>query len=142
REIADDRALVLQVVVEAQSLVGEVLADDRHGEVRPILAAERLRQGKAQMPGAIRAAPHLRQELLPFTPRPTVLLPVGPGMLTAVVEELQVLALERLDLAFDEVVERGELPRDRVGNGKIHGGRHVPGGWWRAVDHGEGKGAN
>jgi hypothetical protein len=33
RKIADDRALVLQVVVQAKPLVGEMLADDRHGEI-------------------------------------------------------------------------------------------------------------
>ena len=63
REIADDRALVLQVVVQAEALVREMFADDRHGEVGTVLAAQRLgqarsadgppcRRGGASRPGA------------------------------------------------------------------------------------------
>ena len=56
REVADDRALVLQVVVQAQPLVREMLADDRHGEVRAVLAAQRLGQAEAQVAGLVGAA--------------------------------------------------------------------------------------
>ena len=42
REVADDGALVLQVVVEAEALGGEVLADDRHLEVAGAPSAELL----------------------------------------------------------------------------------------------------
>src|SRR5579864_2505490 len=101
----------------------EMLADDGHGEVRAVLAAERLRQGEAEMSGTVGAAPHLRQELFPFPPRRAVLLPIGAGVFAPVVEELHVVALERLDLALDELVERGELPCDLRGNGKIHESR-------------------
>ena len=59
REVADDRALVLQVVVQAKTLVRQMLADDRHGEVGAVLAAEFLRQAEAQVAGLVGAALHL-----------------------------------------------------------------------------------
>ena len=43
-EVADDRALVLQVVVQPEARAGEVLADDRHVEVAAVLTAEALGQ--------------------------------------------------------------------------------------------------
>ncbi len=39
-EVADDGVLVLQVVVQAEALRGEVLADDRHLEVGAVAPAE------------------------------------------------------------------------------------------------------
>ena len=42
-EVADDRALVLQVVVQAESLACEMLAHDRHLEVAGVVAAETFR---------------------------------------------------------------------------------------------------
>ena len=47
REVADDGALVLEVVVEPEALGGEVLADDRHLEVAGAAAAELLGQRQA-----------------------------------------------------------------------------------------------
>ena len=38
REVADDRALVLEIVVKAEALGRQVLADDGHAEVRSIAA--------------------------------------------------------------------------------------------------------
>ena len=123
REIADDRALVLQVVVQAEPLVGEMLADDRHGEVGAFLAAQLLGQGEAQMARFVGAAAHLGQKRLPFMPRLAVIVPVGAGMLAAMVEEadIVVLALERPDLALDESVELNQIRRDVGGNVEIHG---------------------
>ena len=116
REVADDRALVLQVVVQAEPLVREMLADDRHGEVGAVLAAQLLGQAEAQMARLVGAAPHLGQQLLPFVARLAVIVPVGAGMLAAMVEEadIVVLALERPDLALDEGVELdADRPRSR-----------------------------
>ena len=122
REVADDRALVLQVVVQAEPLVGQMLADDRHGEVGPVLAAQRLRQAEAQMPGLVGAALHLGEQLLPLVPRLAVIVPVGARMLAAMVEEadIVVLALQRPDLALDELVELSDVGRDVRGNVEIH----------------------
>ena len=120
REIADDRALVLQVVVQAQALVREMLADDGHGEVGTVGAAQRLGQGEAQMTGAVGATPHLRQELLPGPARRTVMLPVGARMLAPVIEILHVLAFERFDFLLDEGIELDQLPRDLRRYGVVH----------------------
>src|SRR5579883_2378222 len=49
-EVADDRAFILKIVVEAQPLMREMLADDGHGEIRAILSAQRLGEREAQMP--------------------------------------------------------------------------------------------
>ena len=123
REVADDRALVLQVVVQAEPLVREMLADDRHGEVGAVLAAQLLGQAEAQMAGLVGAAAHLGQKRLPFVARLAVIVPVGAGMLAAMVEEadIVVLALERPDLALDEGVELAQIGRDIGGNVEIHG---------------------
>jgi hypothetical protein len=58
-KIADDRRLVLEIVVKAEAFCGEVLADDRHCEVRAVLSAELARQPEAQMAGLVGAAAHL-----------------------------------------------------------------------------------
>src|SRR5579859_2651605 len=49
-KIADDRMLVLQVIVQAQSLRGKVLADNGHPEIGTIPAAIALRDREAEMP--------------------------------------------------------------------------------------------
>ncbi len=66
REVADDAVLVLEVVVEAQPLRREMLADHRHPEVRAVLAAVLLRRREAPVPRRIGLARRLLQELLPL----------------------------------------------------------------------------
>src|SRR6185436_9734623 len=63
------------------------------------------------------------QQLLPFMARLAVIVPVGAGMLAAMVEEADVvvLAFERSDLALDELVELAQVGRDVGGNLEIHG---------------------
>ena len=109
--------------MQAEPLVGEMLADDRHGEVGAVLAAQLLGQGEAQMARLVGAAAHLGQKRLPFMARLAVIVPVGAGMLAAMVEEadIVVLALERPDLALDESVELDQIRRDVGGNIEIHG---------------------
>ncbi len=134
REVADDRALVLQVVVQAEPLVREMLADQRHGEVGAVLAAQRLGQAEAQMAGLVGAPLHLGQQLLPFVARLAVIVPVGAGMLAAMVEEadIVVLALQRPDLALDERVELSDIGRDLRGNVEIH---ECAPPLWRSPEH-------
>src|SRR5260370_25201957 len=68
-------------------------------------------------------AAHLGQKRLPFVTRLAVIVPVGAGVLAAMVEEadIVVLALERPDLTLDEGVEFAEMRRDLRGNVEIHG---------------------
>ena len=68
REVADDRALVLQVVVQAEALVGEVLADDRHLEVAGVAAAELGREREPQPAGGVGPPAHLARAAPPSRP--------------------------------------------------------------------------
>src|SRR6185312_12177599 len=101
----------------------EMLADDRHGEVGAVLAAELPGQAEAHVARLVGAPLHLGQQLLPFVARLAVIVPVGAGMLAAVVEEADVVvrALERPNLALDELVELAQVGRDLRGNLEIHG---------------------
>src|SRR5882757_8965232 len=69
------------------------------------------------------ATAHLGQKRLPFVARLAVIVPVGAGMLAAMVEEADVvgLALQRPDLALDEGVELPKIGRNLRGNVEIHG---------------------
>ena len=120
RKIPDDRRLVLEIVVQAEPLVRQVLADDRHREIAAALPAELLRQRVAKMAGAIGAPPHLGEQLLPLPARRPVRLPVRARVLAAVIEVLRVLALERRDLLLDEGVELRQLRLDLVRDAEVH----------------------
>ena len=103
--VADDRVLVLQVVVQPEALGREVLADDRHAEVGAVPAAVLLRERRSgRCPASSASRSSLAQQLLPLVVRQAAALPVGAGVLAAVVEEADVvvLLLERLDLRLDE----------------------------------------
>ena len=118
------RVLVLQVVVQAEPLAGEVLADDGHAEVGAVAAAELLRERVAVVAGLVGEALRLVRAAAP-TPRsgrpPRV--PVGAGVLAAMVEEADVVVglLERLDLSLDELVELDEVVGEVRGNVEVHG---------------------
>ena len=94
----------------------EVLADDRHREVRAALPAELLREREAQPAGASARRRISREQLLPLLARHAAVLEVGARVLAAMVEEADVVVLlfERLDLALDEVVELVEEVLDVV----------------------------
>ena len=91
--VADDRVLVLQVVVQAEALGGEVLADDRHPEVRAVLAAVLLRERVAVVAGLVGQPTGLAEQRLPLVVRQAAAIPVGAGVLPAVVEEPDVVVL-------------------------------------------------
>ena len=82
-----------------------------------------LGQAEAQVARLVGAALHLGEQLLPFVARLAVIVPVGAGMLAAMVEEADVvvLALQRPDLALDELVQLAQIGRDLRGNVEIHG---------------------
>jgi len=122
-EVADDGAFILQIIVKAKALGGQVMPDDSHGEVGAILAAKLLRDGKAIMPGGIGNAIHFAQQLFPLMPGQAVIVPIGPRVFAAVVEEafIVIARLNGLDLALNEGVEFPEIVGDVLWNFKKHG---------------------
>ena len=116
RQIADDRMLVLQIVVQAEPLGGEMLADHRHPEIGAVLAAIAFRDREAQVAGGVGEILHLAQQRFPFMPRQAAVVEIGARPFAAMVEEADVVVgfFNRLDLARDEVVEFAEIG-DEVG---------------------------
>src|SRR5439155_15602392 len=115
--------LVLQVVVQTESVPREVLADHGHAEVGAVLAAVLLRERVPVVAGGVGAAAHLDEQRLPLFVREAAPIPVRPGVLTAMVEEslVVVLGLERLDLPLDEVVQLGEVVDEVRREVEVHG---------------------
>ena len=65
---------------------------------------------------------HLAQELFPLLARQTLIVPICPRMLAAMIEEplIVVLRLQRLDFLVDEVVKHGQIVGDLPRDGEIH----------------------
>ena len=124
RQIADDRMLVLQVVVQAEALRGEMLADHGHPEVGTVLAAIALRDREAQMAGGVGEILGLAQQRFPFMPRQAAILEIGARPFAAMVEEADVVVglFQRLDLARDEAVEFVEIGCEVGRQVEIQGG--------------------
>ncbi len=116
RQIADDRMLVLQVVVQAKSLGRKMLADHGHPEVGTVLAAVTLRNRKTQMAGDVGEILHFAQQRFPLMPRQAAIVEIGARPFAAMIEEADVVVgcFNWLDLARDEFVELGEIG-DQVG---------------------------
>src|SRR6202040_3451118 len=93
---ADDRMLVLQIVVQAKPLGGKMLANDSHPEIGTILAAVTLRDRETQMPGRVGQIFGLAQQRFPFMPRQAALVEIGPRPFAAMIEETDVV-VGRLD---------------------------------------------
>ncbi len=110
-EIADDRRLVLQVVVQSDPFGGQMFTDDGHVEVGAVPAAQRRRQPVAQPAGLVGPSAHLVEQVLPFPPWDAAALDVGAGELAPMIEVLHVLCLQRRDLGVDERVDLGEHAR-------------------------------
>src|SRR4051794_23128109 len=123
RQIADDRMLVLQIIVQAEALRGEMLADHGHPEVGAVLAAIALRNRETQMAGRIGAILGLTQQLLPLMPRQPAILKIGPRPFAAMIKKTDVVVglLQRLDLGVDEAIELVEIGDELPRQGKIHG---------------------
>jgi hypothetical protein len=121
REVADDGRLVLQVVVQPETSVRQVFADDRHVDVAAVAAAELRGQPVAQPSCRIGAPTHLAEQVFPLPPRDAAVVPVCPGVFAAMVEVLDVLPFQRLDLGLDERVHIGQQARKVLGESKIHG---------------------
>src|SRR5215472_897844 len=69
RMIPNDGMLVLQVVVQPQSLARQVLADHGHPQIRPVLAAVLLGQSKSIVTRTIGTPSSLAQQSLPLRSR-------------------------------------------------------------------------
>jgi hypothetical protein len=115
-QIADDRMLVLQIVVQAEALGRKMLADHGHPEVGAVLAAIALRDREAQMAGGVGEVLRLAQQRFPFMPRQAAVVEIGARPFAAMVEEADVVVglFQRLDLARDEAIEFVEIG-DEVG---------------------------
>ncbi len=125
--VADDGVFVLQVVVQAQPLRGQVFADDRHVQVAAILAAVLFGRGEAEVAGGIGAALGFQQQLFPLFVGQSAALPVGARVLAAVIEEavVVILHLQRQDLCLDKVVEFLQVLRQVFRDIKIHHGQDL-----------------
>ena len=123
REIAHDAVFVLQIVVQAQPLGGELVADHRHPQVRTILAAIFLWCRKTPVAGLVGADAGFAQQQFPFAPWQPTVLEIGARPFAAVIEEtdIVVLLLQRLDLGFDEGVKLGQIGNQIGGQREIHG---------------------
>ena len=116
RQVADDRVLVLQVIVQAKALCRKMLADHRHPEIGAILAAVALGNRETKMPGRVGEIFHFAQQRFPFMPRQPAIFEIGARPFAAMIEEADVVVgvLDRLDLARDEAIELVEIG-DEVG---------------------------
>jgi hypothetical protein len=74
------------------------------------------------VPGVVGQLAGLGQQLLPLLAGQALVVPVGAGVLAAVVEEplVVVLRLQRLDLVIDEAVELVQIVLDVLGNVEVH----------------------
>ena len=122
--VADDRVLGLEVVEQAQPLGGQMLADDGHGQLGAALAAHLRGPGVAQVSGLVGQLAGLGQQLFPVLAGQALVVPVGAGVLAAVVEEplIVVLRLQRLDLVLNELVQYGQIVHEVLGQVEVHSG--------------------
>jgi len=98
------------VVVQASTLPFRMFADHRGAQVGAVLATVLLRHAVAVVPAA-----SARRIASAFSASQSAsarrVVPVGTRVLAPMIEEADVvvLALERLDLAFDELVQHGQV---------------------------------
>ena len=119
--------LVLQVVVQAQALGGEMLADHGHGQVGAVLAAELGGQGETQVARRVGAMLGFGQQVLPIMAGQAAAIIVGAGPFAAVVEEafVVVLRLKRNDLSLDEGVQFRQIAGQFGGQFEVHFGSSI-----------------
>src|SRR5439155_26661698 len=100
----------------------DVLVDVSLITVGAVLGPVLIRERVAVVAGRVGATPRLGEERFPPLVRQTAALPVGAGVLAAMVEEADIVVglLERLDLALDELVQLDEVLRQIFRNGEVH----------------------
>ena len=91
--------------MQADGLVGQMLPDHRHLQVRALRSTQLSWQCESVQPRCVGPAHHLDQQLLPGRNGDSAVLGIGARELAPVVEELRMLFLERDDLALDEFVD-------------------------------------
>ena len=74
------------------------------------------------MAGLVRPTLCLAKQLFPFGARQALVVPIGAGMLAAVIEKalIVVLRLQRLDLRLDESIKLGEIRHQFGGQIEVH----------------------
>src|SRR6185312_11368030 len=97
-----------------------MLPDDGHVDVGAVATAQRRRQTVAQPPCLVGALAHLTEQVLPCACGDSAVVPVGAGIFAPLVEVLHVLALERLDLALDELIDLIQYTRKVIRQREIH----------------------
>ena len=122
-EIAHDAVFILQIIVQAQALGGELVADHCHPQVGTILAAIFLWRRKPPVAGLVGADAGLAQQQFPFAPWQPTMFEIGARPFAAVIEEtdIVVLLLKRLDLGYDEGVKLDQIGNQIGGQREIHG---------------------
>ena len=108
--------------MEPEPLRGEVLTNDRHLDVARVVTAVLRGQRVTQPPGRIGEATHLAEQLFPIAAGDTAGVEIGARVLASMVEETDVVVglLQRLDLSFDERVERVERRLDVGRDLEVH----------------------
>ena len=103
--------LVLQIIVQAKTLGGKMLADHGHPEIGAVLAAIPFWNRKAQVPGGVGEVLHLSQQRFPFVPWQPALVEIGARPFPAMIEKPNVVVgiLDRLDLTRDKSVKFIEI---------------------------------
>ena len=120
REVADHRRFILQIVGELQPLPGHMFANRRDHQIGGAPAATFLRQAEPQETRFVGAPFHLSDQIVPLVTWLSVAIPIGSRVFAAIVEELDVLALEWLDLAVVERIDLGELVDNLLRQREIH----------------------
>ena len=123
REIPHNAVFVLQIIVQAQALGGELVADHRHPQVAAVLAAIFLRRRKPPVAGLVGPHAGFAQQQFPFAPWQPTVFEIGARPFAAMIEEtdIVVLLLQWLDLGFDEGVKLGQIGNQIGGQREIHG---------------------
>src|SRR5690606_27771397 len=121
-EVADDAVLVLEVIVETETLCREMLADHRHPQVRAVLATIFLRCREAPVARGVGLPRRHPEQVFPFLARQPLIVPVGARVFAAVIEEADIVAFEfeRPDLGLDEAIELIEIRLQVGGHRKVH----------------------
>jgi hypothetical protein len=75
------------------------------------------------MAGRVGPATGLGQKRLPFRAGQALIVPIGAGVLAAMVEEADIVVgpLQRLDLGLNETVQLTQIGDQVSGQGEVHG---------------------
>ena len=108
--------------MQAEPLGRQMFSNDRHREIRAVLAAVLLGQREAVMARPVGPPAHLAQQRLPLVTRQAAPLEVRARPFAAMIEEanIVVFAFERFDLALDKFVELAQISFDISRDVEIH----------------------